>query len=207
MKFAKYSVAILALLLTATAAQAQMYKWVGPDGKVNYTDTPPPKSAKKVEQKSLDGGSDTDTSNFPFELAEAVKNSPVTLYTTPSCPPCDNGRAFLNKRGVPFKEKTVSTADDLAKLSQATGEKQLPVLTIGRGKQSGFESGAWGSALSTAGYPETSRLPQGYSNGPAESAAPAKPKPAENKSAAAATPERVENLPPATGNAPPGFRF
>lgn len=206
MKLAKSSLAIMALLLTATTAQAQMYKWVGPDGKVNYTDTPPPKSAKKVEQKSLDG-SDTDTTGLPYELAEAVKNSPVTLYTTPSCAPCDSGRAYLNKRGVPFKEKTVSTDDDLARLTQATGEKQLPVLTIGRGKQAGFEQGAWGSALSAAGYPETSRLPKGYSNGPAEAAAPAKPKSAENKPAVTATPERTDSLPPATGNAPPGFRF
>ncbi|MBS0308032.1 MAG: DUF4124 domain-containing protein, partial [Proteobacteria bacterium] len=85
MKFVSRT-AILAMLLTAITAQAQMYKWVGPDGKVNYTDTPPPKSAQKVEQKNLDGSSGVDTANLPYELAQAVKNSPVTLYSTPKCP-------------------------------------------------------------------------------------------------------------------------
>ena len=31
----------LAILLLATSAQAQLYKSIGPDGKVTYSDTPP----------------------------------------------------------------------------------------------------------------------------------------------------------------------
>lgn len=208
MKFVSRT-AILAMLLTAITAQAQMYKWVGPDGKVNYTDTPPPKSAQKVEQKNLDGSSGVDTANLPYELAQAVKNSPVTLYTTPKCPPCDDGRAYLNKRGVPFREKTVSTPEDQEKLTQATGDKQLPVLLVGRNKQTGYEAGAWGTLLNAAGYPESSRLPKNFQNAAAESAAP-KATAANSKSSndsAPATPSISTQLPSTSGNAPPGFRF
>ena len=37
-------IAMAILLATATVA-AQVYKWVDKDGKVQYTDTPPPASA------------------------------------------------------------------------------------------------------------------------------------------------------------------
>jgi len=38
---------LLALLLAAPPASAVLYKWVGEDGKVHYSDRPPPDGAKK----------------------------------------------------------------------------------------------------------------------------------------------------------------
>jgi hypothetical protein len=71
----------LALACTATLdAHAELYKWVGDDGKVTYSDTPPPRSAKKVEVKEIEI-STSGAADLPFELAEARKKNPVTLYT------------------------------------------------------------------------------------------------------------------------------
>jgi hypothetical protein len=46
-------IAVAILLATATVA-AQVYKWVDKDGKVQYSDTPPPATATKTEAKKLD---------------------------------------------------------------------------------------------------------------------------------------------------------
>ena len=46
-------IALAILLATATVA-AQVYKWVDKDGKVQYTDTPPPANATKSEAKKID---------------------------------------------------------------------------------------------------------------------------------------------------------
>ncbi|MEO8102886.1 MAG: DUF4124 domain-containing protein [Betaproteobacteria bacterium] len=48
-------IAIAILLATATVA-AQVYKWVDKDGKVQYTDTPPPPGATKTEAKKVETG-------------------------------------------------------------------------------------------------------------------------------------------------------
>ena len=45
--------AVAILLATATVA-AQVYKWVDKDGKIQYSDTPPPASATKAEAKKVD---------------------------------------------------------------------------------------------------------------------------------------------------------
>jgi glutaredoxin len=204
------SVFILALLATG-AANAQLYKWVGPDGKVTYSDVPPPKTAAKVEQKNIGATGAPSTAGLPYELTQAVNNHPVTLYTGDKCDACDEGRTYLKQRGIPFSEKTVTNNDDIARFKQATGESRVPVLTIGRNKQTGFESGAWGSALTAAGYPQTSQLPKSWQQPAAEPVAPRSPvKPAayNGKPAVASdSPSPVPSLPPATGNAPPGFRF
>ncbi len=43
----------LAVLLAATVVTAQVYKWVDKDGKVQFTDTPPPPGASKDDPKKL----------------------------------------------------------------------------------------------------------------------------------------------------------
>ncbi|RJG05381.1 glutaredoxin family protein [Noviherbaspirillum cavernae] len=201
----------LVLLVCAASAQAQMYKWVGPDGKVTYSDTPPPKSATRVETKSLSAGG-VNTAGLPYELAEAARNHPVTLYTTTDCAPCNEGRTLLSQRGIPFTEKTVTSKDDSEQFKKISADGKLPFLLVGRGKERGFDTDAWNAALTSAGYPETNRLPKGYSNPQAEAAAgQAKSVAAKTEKPSARESRTADNtaseLPPATGNAPPGFRF
>ena len=199
----------LLLTLCATAAHAQLYKSVGPDGKVTYSDTLPA-SAGKVETKTLAIG-DISASYFPFELKEAVKSHPVTLYTTRDCAPCDDGRRLLTERGVPFTEKTVNNNEDIAQFRKAGGDSNLPLLIVGRDKERGYDAGVWNNALTSAGYPTSNKLPKTYRNPSAEAAAPT-PKPVASakqdtsSQQAPAKPASTE-LPPAIGNAPPGFRF
>lgn len=198
------------LFLFSAGAHAQLYKWVGPDGKVGYSDTPPPPSARRVETKSLPSA-EVDTSNFPFELSAAVKNHPVTLYTTSNCIPCDDGRRLLNERGIPFTEKTVNSNDDIAALKKISSDGQLPLLAVGRSNERGFETTMWNNALTAAGYPATSKLPKNYRNQPAEAAAgrAVSPKATKQVRADDAAPQSsaAGEAPAATGNAPPGFRF
>lgn len=201
----------LVLLLCAAGANAQLYKWTGPDGSINYSNVPPPASAR-VETKPLPGGQPGNAS-LPFELSEASKNHPVTLYTTQSCAACDEGRKLLAGRGIPFNEKTVNTNDDVARFRTVSSDGQLPLVFIGRSKQQGFDPSQWNSALTAAGYPQTSKLPKNYRQPPTEPMAPmakSSPTPAEARppvNEAAAGKPNAGVLPPAAGNAPPGFRF
>src|SRR5438445_7188128 len=153
----------MAGLLASTGAQAELYKSIGPNGKVTYSDTPPA-SGTVIDKKSLASNSDGDASALPYELAQAQKNSPVTLYTSDKCTPCDDGRQLLNNRGIPFSEKTVTSNNDIARLKEIGGDSQLPLLLIGRSKERGFEPGAWNAALSAAGYPQNNQLPKTYRN-------------------------------------------
>ena len=171
MKRIQAMVSIVVLLASGSVAAEQMYKWVGLDGKINYTDTPPPAAVIRAETKIL-GNTGVATESLPYEVAQAVKGNPVTLYTTGSCTACDSARSFLKQRGIPFSEKTVTTAEDINRVKQIGGSDTMPMILVGRSKQAGFESSAWDALLSAAGYPQTSKLPQGYRNPAATAAAP-----------------------------------
>lgn len=203
----KYRVFLAGLIcmISTQFAHAQLYKWVGPDGKVTYSDTPPPKTASKVETKSLTG-SGTSLANLPYELAQAARTAPVVLYTASKCPSCEAARKFLNERGIPFAEKTVTSNEDIDFLKKQSGGSQLPFLMIGRKKQIGFEAGAWGIDLTSSGYPETNKLPRGYANPAPEPAVAPKPPPSDNKPA----PKQEQPRPAPSddkASSPSDFRF
>jgi glutaredoxin len=203
----------LGSLLIMASAHAQLYKWVAPDGSVSYSDQPPPASVSKVERKFYAEG--PSLANLPYELSEAVKNSPVTLYAAPNCAPCDAGRTLLNTRGIPYSEKTVASNNDIEHVRQIAGTNQLPVMTVGHSKQIGFEPGGWGNALTAAGYPTTNQLPNNYHNPAPE---PATPPAAASEASKASNTNKPGNPadtgkkgivtpPPPLGNPPPGFQF
>lgn len=210
---------VCGLLLCATAANAQLYKWTAPDGKITYTDMPPPTAAGRVEERNLDSANTRGapgTASLPFDLAQATKNSPVTLYTTADCTPCTEGRKMLSQRGIPFVEKTVSNREDVEAFRKAAGANaQVPVLMVGRAKHEGFSTATWNTALTSAGYPESNKLPRTYRNPPAQAAAPRTTAVTEQSvtpsapaaPAAPAEPSSPFDSAPAAGNAPPGFRF
>ncbi|MEO8132943.1 MAG: glutaredoxin family protein [Betaproteobacteria bacterium] len=147
--------ALIVLIPQLAAAQQQLYRYVDKDGRVVYSDSMPPADAKSVQQKKL-GGNFIETSEAPYALQIAQQRNPVTLYTGSCGPLCDQARALLNKRGVPFLELDPGQPEDLKRLKAASGDAQVPVLVIGSAQMlKGFEEGRWQGALDQAGYPKT----------------------------------------------------
>lgn len=139
-------------LMTAIPAQAaQLYRWVDDKGRVEWRDTPPPANAKKVEKRTV-GGSVIETSTLPYSVQQAVRNFPVTLFTSNCGEGCDKARAHLVKRGIPFTQK--NPQDDVDGYKKLTsGGMEVPLLFVGNDRLRGYETGAWDTTLDIAGYP------------------------------------------------------
>jgi glutaredoxin len=164
-------VAALAAALAATA-QTNVYRWVDKDGKVHFSDTPPPEDAKSVSQKRLGGGY-TEEAQLPYATQMAMKRNPVTLYTAGGCgTPCERGRDLLSNRGVPFSEKNAGSSQaDRDALVKLAGSAEVPLLMVGENKVRGYDPDQWNSALDGGGYPRT-RLPSQAPTRPQEAAPP-----------------------------------
>ena len=147
----------------------QVYRIVGPDGRVTFSDQPPAASsnAKVTTGLGSRSGTDSNLASLPFELREVATKYPVTLYTGNNCGPCGSGRALLSARGVPFTERTITTPEDAEALTRLSGEASLPFMTIGAQQIKGFSDVEWAQFLDAAGYPKASALPAGYRNPPA----------------------------------------
>ena len=151
------------------ASAQQIYKIVGPDGRVTFSDTrPSDPNTKATAAAVLSVASDSaNIAGLPFELRQAATRYPVTLYTSLACSTCAQGRAMLVSRGIPFSEKLVATKEDGEALSRIAGAQTLPLLTIGGQQLKGYSDSEWNQFLDAAGYPKTSQLPPSYSPAPA----------------------------------------
>jgi len=153
-----------AVLTLAANTQAQMvYRIVGPDGKITFSDQPPPPASKaKVTSAAAGSGSSAPSTSLPFELKDIVQRYPVTLYTSASCSPCASARNLLISRGIPFVERTINNSEDADALKRISGSTNLPVGTIGSQQLKGFSGEEWSQYLDAAAYPKTSVLPANY---------------------------------------------
>jgi len=146
------AVAILALAATATA-QTQVYRYTDADGRIVYSDRPPPSNAKNVQPKRL-GANYIETSQMPLATQQAIDRNPVTLYTYDCGDVCQQAEALLNRRGVPYTTVDVTQPDNAAKLQSISGEQRVPVLQVGEKVEKGFLDSRWQAALDAAGYPK-----------------------------------------------------
>lgn len=202
-----------ATFFTPPASAQQVYRIVGPDGRVTFSDKPPLEANAKLAPTVplAGGGGGSSGAALPFELRQAASKYPVTLYTAADCGPCGAGRAYLSSRGIPFTEKTLSTPEDADALKRLTGEVSIPMLTVGGQQLKGYSDSEWGQYLDAAGYPARSVLPGSYRN-PAPSPLvavqrPATAAPAENGAGTAVTRRPPPSAPAEPSENPAGIKF
>lgn len=195
----------LALLCCFGSAGAQVYKWTDSKGVVHYSDTPVNSQATAIGAAPPPPPSLV----LPYELAQAARKHPVTLYSAAGCTACDQGRALLKQRGVPFVEKTVGSDADEARLREAGSDGNLPLLLVGRNRLIGFEAAGWSTALDAAAYPRRSQLPKTWRYQVSSAADPAVlPAPvAVTAEPAEAVRRQEQSRKQQRSDLPPGFQF
>jgi glutaredoxin len=134
-----YFIANVVLLLQVTAVNAiELYKSVGPDGKIIYSDRPSAeaKLEKKLVLKDLPASQlSTETAaaidrlrqNAP-QLPKAANASDTVLFTTSWCGYCKKARAYLASKNIPYQEIDIETEDGLSAYVRAGGTQGVPML-------------------------------------------------------------------------------
>ena len=221
-RMGRWATGVVAALLASALAAQPIYRIVGPDGRVTYSDKPPAAAgAGKVTEAGRAPNADA-ANPLPLNLRTVARQYPVTLFTTANCTPCDTGRALLVRRSIPYTEKTVSSSEDAEALLRWSGESALPLLTIGAQQIKGWTEGQWQLYLDAAGYPKLSQLPRTYrwpaatplvdlvpATAPAAEQAPAANVDAAPVAPPAPTPRPAAPRPPAGANTtnPAGITF
>jgi glutaredoxin len=161
---------LICLMIWTNAYADELYRSIDKDGKVHYGDSPL-QDSEDVTQLKL-GNEPTPDENLPYETLRAKQNFPVTLYTFSDCgSACQQARDLLNKRGIPFTEKSLVTQEEMDAFRKDSGNSMLPSATIGKTWVKGFLADQWNQELDFSGYPKnvlTYRAPH-----PASSVQPA----------------------------------
>ena len=135
---------LASMLVLATAASADVYKWTDERGKTHYGDRPPEEAkAQRVEIHipSYDGPVQVQDWRAillrkPAPAAAGVAS--VTMYSTSWCPHCKRARAYFAEKGIRFTEIDVEKSESGRRDYEALGGKGVPVIVVGEKMMRGF---------------------------------------------------------------------
>ena len=146
------------LVIVAATAQAEtLYKVVGVDGKVTYTDQPP---ADRKSTTTLQFA-DAPTTKLPesvlkyqAELAKSLQNrlaqakkidatGTPTLFSAVWCGYCTGAKAYLGARRITYREIDIDTPDGGRAYFEAGGQRGVPLIIADGKRLSGFSSAAY----------------------------------------------------------------
>ena len=156
MKFAPASLALslAAALLGATASAQTVYKSVGADGRIVYSDRAPTEGRLEKTMKfelassALPASAASYMEQFrkthPAGPAAPAEARGVTLYSAVWCGYCRKAKAWLGEHGVPYTDIDIDAPGGTAALAQATGGRSgIPVLVVDGHTLNGFSVGAY----------------------------------------------------------------
>ena len=138
--------------IAATALDAQtVYKSIGPDGKVVYSDSPPVdgKNARKMKfdnlpASPLPAAARASVEQLKRSTSTAVPaTTAVVLYSASWCGYCKAAKAYLGARGIAYREIDVDTESGQAAFAQAGGGSGVPLLVAGGQRVQGFSQAAY----------------------------------------------------------------
>jgi glutaredoxin len=144
--------------LLATAAQAAtVYKSVGADGKITYSDEPPVNARESKAMKIADGPVTplpASVLKYRAELAKGARGridnvagvanaSGTTLFSANWCGYCKKAKAYLSAKGVAYRDVDIDSPDGAKAFFAAGGGGGVPLLLVDGQRVSGFSQASY----------------------------------------------------------------
>lgn len=146
------AVFVITSTFTSIGVSAQsLYKSIGPDGKIVYSDRPPTEGRleKTLEFKNLPSNTLSPTQLEQLKRQKSGQKSvysdqPV-IYTTNWCGYCKKAKAYLSSKGISYKEFDIETDSGMVAYAQAGGTGGVPLLVHRGQRVRGFSAQAYDS--------------------------------------------------------------
>ena len=118
-----------------TVSGAQVYRWVGEDGTIHFSDKPPSEQgAKDLQIKSYEGAA-----NISVVPGQAANNGPtVKILSTTWCGVCKKAKTYLSQKGVAFREYDVERNEAGRREYKRLNGKGVPIILVGDQRMDGF---------------------------------------------------------------------
>lgn len=117
---------LLSFLIAVPAGAVGVYKWTDAQGRVHYGDSAPSTGHPAAVRLPAEVPRQEDAG----AVEPAARVVDVTLYTASWCRACRQVRAFLDAKGIPYREWDVEKTDYGESRYRALGGGELPLITV-----------------------------------------------------------------------------
>lgn len=131
----------LLLLLSCTATQAEIYKWVDAQGNVHFGDRPPKSATTETIDLKINSFQSVTIEPFePFKGAPSRRNKRVVIYTTEWCGFCKKAKHYFQEKNIAFQEYDVEKSEKGKKDYKAMKGSGVPIILVGKQRMNGFSA-------------------------------------------------------------------
>lgn len=137
------------------ASAVQLYKSVGPDGRIVYSDRPTAAAKSEQTLTITDLPSSQARPYVPPKasappapvapVAPPVGSSQVQLYMADWCGYCRKAKAYLQGRGIAYQEINIETPQGHQAFAQTGSGRGIPLLVTPRQQVRGFSADSYDS--------------------------------------------------------------
>lgn len=146
----KKTIALCALSVCVPVSAQQIHRWVGADGRVQYSDKPPPGVTSRPVEARINSYSGTPVvSGTP---SPAATRPEIKMYATDWCPYCKKAQAFFAQQGIRYTHVDIEKSDAARAEYQRLGGRGVPVILVGSQRMNGFSEERLAQMLKAAGY-------------------------------------------------------
>jgi glutaredoxin len=152
---------LLGCLISSGQTAAEIYKVVGSDGKITYTDKPPANgpagTVKQLTITSHTGSTEQgalaqqpDWRSILQRKPEAAGNVNIVMFSTDWCGYCKQARQYMRSQNIAFTDLDVEKNDSARKQYASLGGRGVPFFVIGKRTLSGFSQDSFDATLREA---------------------------------------------------------
>jgi glutaredoxin len=141
------------MLLGAAAGLAQagaIYKQVAPDGRITYTDRPPPGAKVEVAAEAPNPPPGAAPAAVPpapqrgtIKPVNSSASGGVVLYVTSWCPYCRKAQDYLSRKGIRYSSVDIETPRGRDAYRAAGGGGGVPLMVSGARRVQGYSEGSY----------------------------------------------------------------
>ena len=146
----KKILALCALLVSIPASADPVYRIVGPDGRVEYTNKPPAGAKATPVQTRINSYSGAPT--VSGSASAGATRPEIKMFATDWCPYCRRAQAYLAQRGIRYTHVDIEKSGSGRAEYDRLGGKGVPVILVGGQRMNGFSEERLSQMLRSAGY-------------------------------------------------------
>jgi len=132
------------------ASAQQIHRWVDADGRVQYSDKPPPGVKSRPVESRINSYSGAPQVSG---IASAGATRPeIKMYATDWCGYCRKARDYFARNGIRYTELDVEKVPAARDEYQRMGARGVPVILVGTQRMNGYSEERLAAMLKAAGY-------------------------------------------------------
>jgi glutaredoxin len=119
----------------------EIYKWIGADGRTQFSDHPP----QRLEVETVDirintyTGPPTVSSNGLYKTPDESKaRKKVIIYTTTWCGVCKKAKSYFKAHDIPYQEYDVESSEKGRRDYKKLKGRGVPIILVGNRRMNGF---------------------------------------------------------------------